>query len=703
VGLLVGPAYLIVRHTDMIEKAAKARQRSKRKDPAQEAIVQGKDAINERTSKLIELLKELKRGWNGGPAPEIGISEKYNLTQPMPDEVANAAGAAQRELDGIIQGVRQLDTMQDNYSVGRTQKITERAKRTQQVAQQAEPAPAAPPAPTTAAIDFEFKKEASNPLTRAWSWIVAPFHSEKGKWDRLRLLSSLARIDSNLKDIDENILSGDPAILNSLYIAKQMYLDAKGSFFDAFRKNLYEMLDVTRVELEKMQHEIEAEKDKQAKQKIQVTRETAEKNQGPLRTGPISMPSKEPSGKVEPKPESEKENALKKMQDQLQSAVAEIANLKKQRVEQTRTQEDLVKGPVRMPDFSQQTGPQTLVDALRSPGTSKTPPKTPPVTAPPTEKEPEKTPPATAPVPDPMEKKLALRKFIAKKTLEMYNHVSKDLHKYHEAPEPWATRIRNQWTVINTSAQDVQALIDSRKGNDRQWIIAYMSFVKAVGDLNATVYALENEMKAAAIKPDFQFGVTLDETNLENQARNFSKVYGDDVMKIASTEPALIAQGSATSRWVKRMLTHLSWKRDKHLRLQLDRYIKKSRDGLQALLNNLEKKNINFRSLIGQSDDFYASFIEMFDKLADLAESYNSRMRIEKSEKKSQQQKMLHDIIPNGDINTMRTIRNLLQQDRIKIKALEENEIAISNMQRSFEKLKDTGVDVGEDIPGEAG
>jgi len=620
----------------MVEKAAKARQRSQRKDPTQEAIVRSKDEINDRTSRLIRLLIELKRGWNGNPAPDVGVPQKYNLTDPMPDQVASTGDAALRELTSIIQGLHQIDDMQDNYSASRTERISERMKQMQQLQQQA-------------AVQEELRKEASNRLTRAWAHIVAPFGSERGKWERLKLLRALARVNSNLKDVEEEVLSGDPGILDSLYLAKQLYLDAKGSFFEAFRKNLTGMLQSTGAELAKLNEEIKAEAEKQ---KEREQKESLEQ-QGPLKEGPgPAVPTKK-----------KKEPSASDLEKRLEKLVSKLDSELKEREKKHKKEQGLKGEDQRMPRPAKPSPPPTPAEEI--------PPPVEEVVA-----------------PDPREKQLALRQFILGKRDEMYANVAQYLSdpKYAETPEPWAQRLRNQWEGINDAAQKIPA----SKG-ERQWVMSYLTFVKAIGDLQASVYTFDNELRTAQFKPDFQFGTTIDEAQLENQARNFVNVYREDLAKFASFDKYLIAQGGRLSRWVKRMLTQLSWKRDKHLRLQAADHIRNARSGLQAMLDNLERRNINFRQLINQSDAFYDSFIQMYDKLADVADSYNSRMRIEKSERKVKKERMRYDLIPTTDINAMRIIRNRLVSDRQDIRNLDALETEVSKLQANLDKIRQTG------------
>lgn len=136
------------------------------------------------------------------------------------------------------------------------------------------------------------------------------------------------------------------------------------------------------------------------------------------------------------------------------------------------------------------------------------------------------------------------------------------------------------------------------------------------------------------------------------------------------------------------MQTHLGWSRDKSIRLMVDRHIRNARKNLQSMLDNLEKRHINFRSLIRDSEAFYESFIQVYDKLANLAEAYNSRMRIEKSDQRQQQGKMMYEIIPNSDIYALRKIADSLQRDNDNIEMLNKIESSISEMQSVINESK---------------
>ena len=93
--------------------------RKRREDPSQESIVSKKDELNMRVKQLIALWIETKRGWNGRPAPAIGINEKGNIKNPLPEEVTQAAKAIDMKTDEILNLLRSVTDEQRQYSAKR--------------------------------------------------------------------------------------------------------------------------------------------------------------------------------------------------------------------------------------------------------------------------------------------------------------------------------------------------------------------------------------------------------------------------------------------------------------------------------------------------------------------------------------------------------------------------------------------------------
>ena len=584
-----------------LEKTAKARARAPRKEQIQEQIVSSKDALNERMSKLIEILKAFKSGWNGGPSPKIGLPEKINLTSPLPAEVVSAGQASLQELASILEGVRQVDSMQDNYA---NSKAEARAKRQQETRQ--------------AALEAELYKFASNPLTRTWARIVAPFSSEKGRWERIELLKSLARMNRSVKEIDEKVLGGEP--LDALHLAKQLYMDAKSSFFKSMKKNLEETLQVATEEAEKLKHKAES---------VEANRPVQ-----PTISGPARVEQGEQAGTgTQPAP--------------------------------------------------QVTAPQTVSDKPEDPagvllgapakGATKVDFETPSSATKPAK-------PRSKP-----SKKPTYSEYIEKAVRILYKKAVDDTQKESNIPDPWHGKVSQNWNSINTATESIW-----KSQNTHDLVLNYLVFIKEVGYLLAMLEAFGFEKQHKQIDPDFEFGATLDEEALERISQEFVISKQKELAtKVASdNENSMIVQGSDASRWVKRMLTHLSFNRDKNVRIQIDRNLRSARQALQTLMDTLEKRDVNFRTLISQSDVLYGSLINAYEQLADLGDMYNSRMRIEKSVKKQNQERMPYDFIPITDITAMRDIKNSLEGDQKKIKALEDIESTISVLQAQINKAQ---------------
>lgn len=665
----------------------KARQRSRRKDPEQEAIVQLKDEINERMSKLIELEKEVKKGLNGGPAPEVGVPEKVNLTQPLPDSVPSAADALLQELSAITNGIHRADQMQDAYSAGRSQKMMDRAREMEQRSKQMEELQQEA---VEAAVQAEMRKNASNPLTRAWSHIVAPFGSEKGKWERLSMLRSLARINHTLKEVEDQILSGDPSILNALHAVNQLYLDAKSTFFDQFRNQLSEMIQSTSSEFIALNEEVKGLRTQQGIDGL-VGQDAEPLSTGPTQMPDLKAPQPRPVHKAD-KPKVDKPDAeiIDKLVRDSEGAVEEAEKASQNLTGDTET---LEKEPVKVPSI-----PSGTFDDI-----VKTDPGFDDVVKPESEKPESEKPESEKPesveefVQEPVEPepeqpdvdvgalRKAMRTFIMNKTLNLYQNVSSEARVVSEAPEPWFSRLRNIWVEIGNALQVIRSI----PRGDRAWVDAYLSFVNAVGDWTSNVYAYQSELKASELKPDFEFGVTINDDAFKKQTDHFLQTHWEELYPMLPPNDGLISEGSDRfTRWLKRMRTHLSWGPDKNLRLLAAQKAREARRGLQAMMNTLEKRHINFRTLISESDAFYDAFIGLYDKLADLGKAYNSRMMIEKSKNKYKKERMKFDIIRETDIREARNIRDALTRDRQSIKSLDDLESKFSDISSQLEKLK---------------
>ena len=612
----------------MTEKAAAPRTRVQRKDPAQEAIVRKKDELNHQTTELIKLLIELKRGWNGRPAPGIGLSEKITLTQPLPDQVVSSGERALQELSNILQGVRDVDQMQDSYSSERMRRSMERMQQLQGLEQQA------------SLQSSGLEKLASSRLSRILAHIVAPFSTEKGKWERLRMLRALATLDRNLKELNDKVLSGRVNTLDSVYLGKQLYLDAKTSFFEDFRNyisNSKSNLDAELADAKKIlkEHKIDIELE---------DRSVGEKK--PAETKPSK---KEEKPKEKAKPLREKPPAS---------------------ILEEKDEETPLKHEVRMPEEEPKETPK------------KQEPKFKEVKEEPREKE------VRLPTAEEIrEKNIQDIRFMADRVSVLYNDVTRSIGNLYNEPDPWGSRIYQQMNDLNNSLNEFRASSDKA-----EWVKRYINFVNNSGALKATLEGAAAEVKAKEVKPDFESGSTFNEKELEYEGKKESEKYIKEILDRLEGKSPIVAEGASNTftRWWKRLKTNLSRGKDRNIRLKVDKHIQETRSELSKMMDILEKRHLNFNELAKQSYNFYSSIINMYDKMVDLAVMYNSYMRIEKSHAKQERDRFGYDLIPITDINSLSKIRDQFKQDRDTILSIFKNEKDLLHLHKDIEDLVKT-------------
>jgi hypothetical protein len=677
----------------MIEIYAK-KQRAKRKDPQQEAIVAEKDLINERTKKLIALMIAMKKGWNGGPSPDIGV-EKFNLTQPIPDVVVGTGDTAMHELSEIVQTLRQLKVLQDTYAVSHGERSEALKKIREQKSQiQPEIQTQPPPQPTPPANDAQqqiaaavveelMKKTASNPLTRIWTHIVAynPFAREKNRGYRLELLRSLARIDDSLQDIEDKILSqSESSVLDSVYVAKQLYSDAKSSFFGDFRKNINQMLSDAESELVALKDAEEKRKNKKptvvrdstppatgtdlnidlsaaigrAQSTLEESPEEAQEAASTARREDPDQPAtgtdlsvnledairEEQNGTAEPEPEEEKVRRNEERAVEKSNKVHERAKVKVERAR--KADEKKLRGRRQIPTAPVIT-PSDFVDSDFE--------------------------------------KIQHDKY-AKIAEYVFQHVGTLLRECLEIansnlPRFWKIKVREETQKVRSLGLEIVQEMKTEADYD----ITYAHFLEGVGIVKALYYVAETEIQSAASDSEFISGSLFNETEIKSQAINFAK----DQMKIFTDMSQKVSQANVASRFIKRMITHIIPKRDRSLRLTISRNIRQARRGLQKLLDILEQRNVDFRKLMDASKSFLESMNHVFEELADLGDMYNSTMRMEKSVRKQRNVKMTYDMIPTMDINALRIAGKSMSTDLFNVYKLEQLESDLTNPQGTDE------------------
>ena len=819
--------------TDKLEKLA----RTRRKEPAQEAIVEDKDRLNQRMSNLIHLLIELKKGWNGRPAPEVGVTEKINLTQPLPPSIPQYGQTALHELEQIIQELNQVANEQGNYSTGKMRAREERMQAMQKLQEQsqAQEQPAATPEPTqeqrqAAFDDMLLVKVASNKLTRLWAHVVAPFSSEKGRGERLEMLRGLARVDSNLRDLEEAILKGDPGILEAVEIAKQLYIDARVSFFDSLRKNLYEMNQSAEKQLADIKSEM-----KEAKIKAELKTKPTE----PLEGGPVTAPDSKKPTKTTPASKPDDDAAFQKVQkriDDLEGKIQQAINKETKPAETPAVPPAVapeVAPPAKATEVNKPTAPAPVPEEPLHDGTVQVPDNSleaPPVSPPPPEPAAVQEPAAPAapepvavkpetvrPEPKPADKgpitphddleswwggyllvhnsiknnaelvkklksldtkkaEQELRKHVndgmenlgfvgpykRDKSRKIYLNVAKAMRTAKGLPVDITEEAPAVVAPVEAPVQEVQPLevvqeeaaqeaetasqpapgitlqdytkfvmdnvsgwwkkffqpimsVKNRPNAPSQWLdildpkvfelqvhvehmneletkydleVSYLEFLYIIGEIQAILNAFTVEEQAKNTNPNFEYGSLLDPVRIEGQAKTFVQLHRKDLNAVGSMyETSLASYGSRLSRFVKRMLQNVSGGKDRGVRLKADQEVRSSRKNLQTIMDNLEKRNINFRSLISSSSGFLESMGNLYDRLADLADMYNARIKIEKAKHKMQKSRMPYDVITS--IESLRRIGNTFRKDISITQSLEIYEKELAEISDQLDALNE--------------
>lgn len=215
-------------------KEVLARKRSE--DSAQEALREHKSQWNRAVSDFIDRSRDtrsasrliaLKRALNGHPVPELGLTEKGTIKEPLPDVISQTldrlAGEYQQmaqEFSQIVNSGKGIVQEQLHYSQNRQQPMTpeQRQQALMQMQQQQLPQE------SVASAHDELIKEAANPLTRLWAYIRTPFQfGDDDRFARKNILQSAADIQTRLIEVANRVLTNDSAAIHeSILYAKDM-------------------------------------------------------------------------------------------------------------------------------------------------------------------------------------------------------------------------------------------------------------------------------------------------------------------------------------------------------------------------------------------------------------------------------------------------------------------------------------------------
>lgn len=666
----------------MIKK--EARGGSKLKDPVQKDIVSKKDDINERTSRLIDFIKELKKGWNGNPAPGVGVDAKYKLIEPMPDQLLNSGQMVLQELAKILEALKEINQEQDNYAAERQQRMEQRMQQQ----------------PVQASFSDEFLiKEASNPLSRLWSHIKAPFSFvEKNRWERLRLLRALAKIFKDLETLNDKVLEGDKSILEAVYQARQLYSESKSAFFEDFEKNLKQSIENIENESSLLK-ELEPKKTEDPKSKGE-SKEPPPKTfddkvvPGTPTPEPPSLKSEKPSKrpkrqKVEFKlaptvtteptlPTTEEiEHVLKTPE----SATTPTVNIPPEpEPPPTEPPASEPEAPPQQPDKPESEGEPEISSTVVTEDTA-----TPPVTI----DKPEEPPPESVPLPlvtkkeqpkktqevtlSTQEQNQLYKAFLSKAIKELlgYVHESSVTIDKHSTSEE-SKKLMAAWLSV---IKDISKELKSAKAISYQ-LKVFSIFVENCGKIMAFA-------KQTALSPE-KTPSDMDKEEFSQDVKNVIDKYVPPAIEMHEKLKSRTKTAAAPlTRGVRRFITNILPGRDKNIRLRIDAEIKKAQDSLQKMMDILEQRDLNYRMLISYSEDFYNSFTEIFDKLADLADNYNAQLKIEKSKGKK-----VPSTISQLDISYLRRIKNILQGYKDNIGTLKDLEGKLAEKYNEIAKAK---------------
>lgn len=173
-------------------------------DSRHDDLISRKKEINQRTSKIIDLLIQTKDSWNGKPAPGIGVTDSHSLSQSIPDETLETMENITEMVSDVNSKLKQIDRQQSGFS--RDKDSREKSKK-----------------PSDGSLDLS--AIASNPVDRFISHVKAPFQfGDEEKWARLKLLRASAKIQNHIDKLQSIVLSNsNDSIPNAVYKTKNLF------------------------------------------------------------------------------------------------------------------------------------------------------------------------------------------------------------------------------------------------------------------------------------------------------------------------------------------------------------------------------------------------------------------------------------------------------------------------------------------------
>lgn len=202
--------------------------RKRREDPTQENLVEKKHQVSEQYTELKDVQNRIKnilrltlKGMHGHPVPELGIAEKSDIKNPLPEQVSSGVNEArsltqkyEQLADQILAGINDVMSMQSQYSGSRRKPQPKQPQQMQPLEQQepvqemVEQMQQQPEPVAELERNPELQTAASDRITRTVAIVKGLGQlGDKTRWDRLSLLRGFAQIKREMRSLMNQVLS----------------------------------------------------------------------------------------------------------------------------------------------------------------------------------------------------------------------------------------------------------------------------------------------------------------------------------------------------------------------------------------------------------------------------------------------------------------------------------------------------------------
>jgi chemotaxis protein histidine kinase CheA len=693
--------------------------RSKRQNPEQEKIVSDKEVLNDRTSKLISLLIETKRGWNGKAAPGIGITNKSPITNPLPLQIDQAKNNIESLVSDVMSKLEEVKREQNEYAEDRKRKLEQRLQSQKSLSRDS-------------LLDELLMKTASNPLSRFWAHLSAPFASEQGRWDRLSLLRALVKIEGQLTNIEDNILRPEPdAVYKSVFYSKDLFTDIKSNLLNtveryvstaekAMQDEINRGLEVLAVKKNK---EKEAEKDSDQEQKSK-SKEKANKEKANEKAK-----EKESQKKILEEKEKAKQKLLEEKQKQKQKEkedkdkekqkLLEEKNKGSQQSNRPKVLDQVPVAPTRQksnitPEQKKEIGERIRQPRARRPAGTRQPAKEPESAQTQESTQTQGLDQAQEPISEDINnpqieiyKLLNLYKgiiLVLEHTFAETNAATESLPNSDEADflyqmfasifylehlenSPAYKSIEN----IKAYAAELEKLPPSDKISFSEYLTFQNNLMGECTDILRQLYTQDVLLEYLKLPEDVfedRFNIDADKSkeisilNVEATNRANAQINNIKTQLSIAAKKISTAASSRFSRWKNRVKTYFNPTKTRDVQLKTDKLIRDSKVKLNKLMDYLEKRHMNLKTFVNIAKDFFITLGDMFDSLSDLAAMYNNELKLDKLEYRNRNKKIDFEMVSQTDISSIKNTKTYLMQMGDKIANLE-------NLETKLEKIKE--------------